>query len=126
LTRPTKSICSAASGEPSKPRGRWPDATVDERRAVQVTLLGEVARNYISLRALQRRLAVAQANLQDQQKTLDVVQRRLKNGLAANFDLVRRHGAGRGNRVEHPAAAGRHHQTMTAGSVLGKSRRRWW
>jgi NodT family efflux transporter outer membrane factor (OMF) lipoprotein len=65
------------------------DASTDERRAVQVTLLGEVARNYISLRALQRRLAVAQANLEDQQKTLDVVQRRLKNGLAPNFDLVR-------------------------------------
>ena len=69
--------------------GALADATVDERRAVQVTLLGEVARNYISLRALQRRLAVAEANLADQQKTLDVVQRRFKNGLAPNFDLVR-------------------------------------
>jgi NodT family efflux transporter outer membrane factor (OMF) lipoprotein len=69
--------------------GALADATVDERRAVQVTLLGEVARNYISLRALQRRLAVAQANLEDQQKTLDVVQRRLKNGMAPNFDVVR-------------------------------------
>src|SRR5262249_31387521 len=39
--------------------------------------------------ALQRRLAVAESNLADQQKTLDVVQRRLKNGLAPNFDLVR-------------------------------------
>ena len=69
--------------------GALAEATVDQRRAVQVTLLGEVARNYISLRALQRRLAVAQANLQDQQKTLDVVQRRLKNGLATTFDQVR-------------------------------------
>jgi NodT family efflux transporter outer membrane factor (OMF) lipoprotein len=65
------------------------DATVDQRRAVQVTLLGEVARNYIGLRALQRRLDVARANLADQRQTLDVVQRRLKNGLAPNFDLVR-------------------------------------
>ena len=32
---------------------------------------------------------VARANLADQQKTLDVVQRRFKNGLAPNFDLVR-------------------------------------
>jgi multidrug efflux system outer membrane protein len=69
--------------------GALAEATVDERRGVQVTLLGEVARNYISLRALQRRLAVAQANLQDQQKTLDVVERRLKNGLATTFDRVR-------------------------------------
>jgi NodT family efflux transporter outer membrane factor (OMF) lipoprotein len=69
--------------------GAVADATVNERRAVQVTLLGEVARNYIGLRALQRRLEVARANLADQQKTLDVVQRRFKNGLAPNFDLVR-------------------------------------
>jgi NodT family efflux transporter outer membrane factor (OMF) lipoprotein len=54
-----------------------------------VTLLGEVARNYISLRALQRRLDVAQSNLKDQQRTLDVVQRRMNNGLAPKFDLVR-------------------------------------
>jgi outer membrane protein TolC len=38
--------------------GAFADATVDERRAVQVTLVGEVARNYIGLRALQRRLAL--------------------------------------------------------------------
>jgi NodT family efflux transporter outer membrane factor (OMF) lipoprotein len=56
---------------------------------VQVTLLGEVARNYISLRALQRRLAVAEANLADQNKTLEVVQRRFGNGLTTNFDVVR-------------------------------------
>jgi NodT family efflux transporter outer membrane factor (OMF) lipoprotein len=69
--------------------GAAADATVDERRAVQVTLLGEVARNYIGLRALQRRLEVARANLADQRQTLDVVQRRFNNGLAPNFDLVR-------------------------------------
>jgi outer membrane protein, multidrug efflux system len=69
--------------------GAFADASEDDRRAVQVTLLGEVARDYISLRALQRRLAVAGANLDDQRKTLDIVRRRFKNGLAANFDLVR-------------------------------------
>jgi multidrug efflux system outer membrane protein len=52
-------------------------------------LLGEVARNYIGLRALQRRLAVARANVDDQQKTLSIVQRRFRNGLATNFDVVR-------------------------------------
>ena len=62
--------------------GAVTDATVNERRGVQVTLLGEVARNYIALRALQRRLDVARANLADQRQTLDVVQRRFKNGLA--------------------------------------------
>ena len=69
--------------------GALADASEDDRRAVQVTLLGEVARDYIGLRALQLRLAVAQANLNDQQKTLDIVRRRFNNGLTSNFDLVR-------------------------------------
>jgi NodT family efflux transporter outer membrane factor (OMF) lipoprotein len=69
--------------------GAVADATVNERRAVQVTLLGEVARNYVGLRALQRRLVIARANLADQEKTLDVVQRRFRYGLAPNFDQVR-------------------------------------
>jgi NodT family efflux transporter outer membrane factor (OMF) lipoprotein len=69
--------------------GAVAQATEDERRAVQVTLLGEVARSYIGLRALQRRLSVARANLEDQRRTLDIVRRRMVNGLAANFDVVR-------------------------------------
>jgi outer membrane protein, multidrug efflux system len=69
--------------------GALAEASEDERRAVQVTLLGEVARNYIALRTLQRRLVVAHANLDDQRHTADIVQRRLGNGLATNLDLVR-------------------------------------
>ncbi|HUO07963.1 MAG TPA: efflux transporter outer membrane subunit [Phycisphaerae bacterium] len=69
--------------------GALAEATEDERRAVQVTLLGEVARNYIGLRTLQRRLAVARANLDDQSQTLEIVTRRFKNGLTTNFDVIR-------------------------------------
>jgi NodT family efflux transporter outer membrane factor (OMF) lipoprotein len=61
----------------------------DERRGVQVTLLGEVAREYISLRALQARLGIANQNLADQMHTLAIVQKRFDNGLAPNFDLIR-------------------------------------
>lgn len=65
------------------------EATEDERRGVQVTLLGEVAREYIGLRALQGRLDIAKANLADQRRTLAIVQKRFNNGLAPNLDLVR-------------------------------------
>jgi multidrug efflux system outer membrane protein len=65
------------------------EATEDERRGVQVTVMGEVAREYIALRALQARLAIANQNLADQRRTLAIVQKRLKNGLAPNFDLIR-------------------------------------
>jgi NodT family efflux transporter outer membrane factor (OMF) lipoprotein len=69
--------------------GDLAEAVEDERRSVQVTLLGEVARNYIALRTLQRRLVVARANLDDQLRTAGIVQRRFDNGLAPNFDVVR-------------------------------------
>jgi outer membrane protein, multidrug efflux system len=65
------------------------EATEDQRRGVQVSLLGEVAREYISLRALQCRLSIALQNLDTQRRTLGIVEKRIKNGLAANFDLVR-------------------------------------
>jgi NodT family efflux transporter outer membrane factor (OMF) lipoprotein len=65
------------------------EATEDERRGVQVTLLGEVAREYIALRALQTRLDIAKQNLADQRRTLAIVQKRFDNGVAPNFDLVR-------------------------------------
>ena len=69
--------------------GATAEATEDERRGVQVILLGEVASQYISLRALQARLDIANENLSDQRRTLAIVQKRLKNGLAPTFDLVR-------------------------------------
>jgi NodT family efflux transporter outer membrane factor (OMF) lipoprotein len=69
--------------------GALAEATENERRAVQVTLLGEVARRYIELRALQRRLAVARENLADQRRTAEIVQHRFDNGLAPNFDVIR-------------------------------------
>jgi NodT family efflux transporter outer membrane factor (OMF) lipoprotein len=69
--------------------GAFAEASEDNRRGVQVSLLGEVARSYISLRALQRRLAVAHDNLDTQRRTAEIIEQRFKNGLAANFDVVR-------------------------------------
>ncbi len=50
------------------------DAAVEDRRGVLVTLLGDVAKNYIDVRALQRRLAVAQENLKAQRETVALYQ----------------------------------------------------
>jgi multidrug efflux system outer membrane protein len=94
------------------------EASEDERRGVQVTLLGEVARDYVGLRALQRRLAVARANLQDQHKTLDIVQRRLKNGLTTTFDLVRARAQVEATESSIPPLEAAIEQTVHAISVL--------
>jgi outer membrane protein, multidrug efflux system len=65
------------------------EATEYSRRDVLVSLLGEVARNYIDLRGAQRRLAVARANLKTQQDSLDLTRVRFDAGLASDLDVAR-------------------------------------
>jgi NodT family efflux transporter outer membrane factor (OMF) lipoprotein len=64
------------------------DATVEDRRDVLVTLLGEVAKNYIDVRGFQRQLAVARDNLKTQQDTLQLTQVRFQAGLASDLDVA--------------------------------------
>ena len=65
------------------------EATEYNRRDVLVTLLGDVARNYIDLRGAQRRLAVARDNLKTQQDSLDLTRVRFDAGLASDLDVAR-------------------------------------
>jgi NodT family efflux transporter outer membrane factor (OMF) lipoprotein len=64
------------------------EATVDDHRDVLVTLLGDVARNYIDLRGSQQRLAVARANLKAQQDTLELTRVRFQAGLASDLEVA--------------------------------------
>jgi NodT family efflux transporter outer membrane factor (OMF) lipoprotein len=57
------------------------------RRNVLVTLLGEVARNYIETRGFQRRLEIAEKNLKTQEEALAITQDRFKNGLTSDLDV---------------------------------------
>jgi NodT family efflux transporter outer membrane factor (OMF) lipoprotein len=65
------------------------DASVENRRDTLVTLLGDVAKNYIDLRGFQHRLAVAQSNLKSQQESLELTKVRFQAGLASDFDVAR-------------------------------------
>lgn len=65
------------------------EATEYNRRDVLVSLLGDVARNYIDFRGAQRRLAVARANLKTQQDSLDLTRVRFEAGLASDLDVSR-------------------------------------
>jgi outer membrane protein, multidrug efflux system len=67
-------------------------ASLEERRNALVTLLGDVARNYIELRGFQRRLAVARSNLQAQQETLDLTKVRFEAGLSSDFEVAQSEG----------------------------------
>jgi NodT family efflux transporter outer membrane factor (OMF) lipoprotein len=57
------------------------------RRDTWVTLLGEVARNYVDVRGYQRRLAIATENIAAQSNALAITQARFARGLTSNLDV---------------------------------------
>ncbi|HEY8034505.1 MAG TPA: efflux transporter outer membrane subunit [Methylobacter sp.] len=64
------------------------DVEVENSRDVLVTLLGEVARNYIELRANQRLAAITRENLHAQQETQELTQIRQQTGLASMLEVT--------------------------------------
>ena len=67
-------------------------ATVEDRRNTLVTLLGDLARNYIDVRGFQQRLLVARANLKSQQETLDLTRVRFQAGLSSDLEVAQAEG----------------------------------
>jgi multidrug efflux system outer membrane protein len=63
-------------------------SVIEDQRNVLVSLLAEVARNYVEVRGTQRQLAIARENLTAQQETLDITQLRLDKGLASELDVA--------------------------------------
>jgi NodT family efflux transporter outer membrane factor (OMF) lipoprotein len=57
------------------------------RRDTLVTLLGEVARNYVDARGFQRRLAIANENIKAQSSALAITQDRFDKGLTSDLDV---------------------------------------
>jgi multidrug efflux system outer membrane protein len=64
-------------------------ATVADLGDVELTLLAEVARNYIELRGAQRQLAVARSNLSIQRDSLSLTRSQFDAGLASRLDVLR-------------------------------------
>lgn len=62
-------------------------ASEEDRRAVLVTLLADVALNYVQLRGYQQRLAVAERNIIDQQATVDVTEDRHRAGFSPELEV---------------------------------------
>jgi outer membrane protein, multidrug efflux system len=67
-------------------------ATEEAQRDVLVTLLADVARNYVELRGVQRQLAILDATLRSEQDTLGLVRARSDAGLATDLDVARAEG----------------------------------
>jgi multidrug efflux system outer membrane protein len=56
-------------------------------RDVLVSLLGDVAVNYVEARGYQRQIEIANENLQAQEQSLAITQRRFEHGLVSNLDV---------------------------------------
>ncbi|MFN7374298.1 MAG: efflux transporter outer membrane subunit [bacterium] len=58
-------------------------------RDVRVSLVAEVARNYVDLRTFQERLVIAAQNVQTQKETVVLTENRLRAGLTSELDVTR-------------------------------------
>jgi multidrug efflux system outer membrane protein len=79
------------------------EASFEDHRDVLVTLLGDVARNYIDLRGFQHRIEVARANLRAQQETLELNKVRFDAGLASDLDVAQAEGQVNATAAQIPA-----------------------
>ncbi len=63
-------------------------AAVEDQRDVMVTLLAEVARNYIEARGFQQRLKIARNNIQLQQETVTITNSQFNAGLVGELNVT--------------------------------------
>jgi multidrug efflux system outer membrane protein len=64
-------------------------AVQENQRGVLVSLLAEVARNYVELRGAQRQIIITQDNIKTQRDTLDLTRSRYNAGLTSEIDVLR-------------------------------------
>lgn len=64
-------------------------SAIEARQAALVSLLAEVAREYVELRGTQRELSILRANLATQRDTLDLTRVRADAGLSPELDVAR-------------------------------------
>ncbi len=88
------------------------------KRDVLVTLLGEVARNYIELRSNQQMLAVTQSNLKSQEETLRLTRLRRQAGLSSELEVAQSEGLTAETRAQAPTYETAAKQAIHALSVL--------
>lgn len=63
-------------------------AAMELRSAVLITVVADVARNYVTLRGLQAQIAAVKENTINAQKTVNLVQTRFDRGLTNELDLI--------------------------------------
>jgi multidrug efflux system outer membrane protein len=93
-------------------------ASTEDRRDVLITLLAEVARNYVELRGFQRELAIAQENLESLRSTLRLTRDRFNAGVTTQLDVARAAAQVSTTEASIPAIDAQVHQAVHRLSVL--------
>jgi outer membrane protein, multidrug efflux system len=65
------------------------EGAIEARNDAMVTLLAEVARNYVELRGAQQRLEIARRDLKLEEEALELTHARLQGGVATELDVTR-------------------------------------
>ena len=98
------------------------DAAVENRRDTLITLLSEVARNYIEVRGLQRRLEIFLSSVQMQEDAVAIIQAKFKAGLTSELDAVQAEALLASTKAQIPALESVLKQTIhRIGVLLGKN-----
>lgn len=63
-------------------------ATIEDRRNVLITVMSEVALNYVNLRGFQREIVIARQNLLAQEQTAEVTRKRWRGGFVSRLDVA--------------------------------------
>ncbi len=94
------------------------DALAADFQAVQVLIVSEVVRDYISLRGLQEQLRVAEENADSQAETLRLVEMGFNAGRGTEFDTARARAQVSTTQARIPAITARIQMTINHLSVL--------
>jgi NodT family efflux transporter outer membrane factor (OMF) lipoprotein len=93
-------------------------AAAEDRRDVLIALLAEVARNYVELRSLQERLAIAESNVASQKETYELSKGRADAGITSGLDVARSEAQLTSTRAQIPALASQIRATTHRLAVL--------
>lgn len=94
------------------------DVSAATLAATQVSLVAEVARNYVLLRSYQRRIEITQANLDNQSQTLQLTEWRAQAGLVGQLDVEQARANREQTRAQLPVLQDAATQTQHAIAVL--------
>ena len=94
------------------------EMTIENNHAVQVSLLAEIAADYIILRSSQARQSIAERNIASQRQTLALTQHAYQAGVSREVDVIRARAAVEMSESQLPALKATEHRMIHAIGVL--------